>query len=195
MVVKKNEEYKKNIILNSNKVKNFRKIALKKKKTLYKRKKYLKIKLRSKEKKLRLQLIQKRYILNKLINLLNKKGKKTKAFRILFQTFLRIRLITKKSPLFLILTAIKKLKPYVKVIKVRKAGKIYEVPIPLNKKKQLFLVLTWIIKTIQNDNNFIKSFSSEIINIFYKKGNSLKYKKEFIKKAYDNRAITHFRWF
>ena len=162
---------------------------------MYKRKKYLKIKLRSKEKKLRLQLIQKRYILNKLINLLNKKGKKTKAFRILFQTFLRIRLITKKSPLFLILTAIKKLKPYVKVIKVRKAGKIYEVPIPLNKKKQLFLVLTWIIKTIQNDNNFIKSFSSEIINIFYKKGNSLKYKKEFIKKAYDNRAITHFRWF
>ena len=34
MVVKKNEEYKKNIILNSNKVKNFRKIALKKKKNI-----------------------------------------------------------------------------------------------------------------------------------------------------------------
>ena len=56
----------------------------------------------------------------------------------------------------------------------------------------------WIIKSVKtnNNSNFIKAFSSEIINIYYKKrGFSLKYKKEFIKKAYENRAITHFRWF
>ena len=55
----------------------------------------------------------------------------------------------------------------------------------------------WIIKSAKTKNNvnFVKSLSSEIINIYYKRGISLKYKKEFIKKAYDNRSITHFRWF
>ena len=115
------------------------------------------------------------------------------------KTFLIIRLITKISPFSLVLFCIKKLKPYVKVVQVRKAGKVYEVPVPLNKKKQLFLVLVLIIKSakMNNSSNFIKAFSSEMINLACSKdgGFSLSYKKEFIKKAYSNRAITHFRWY
>jgi small subunit ribosomal protein S7 len=143
------------------------------------------------------KFIQKRYIIKKLVNLLTKKGKKIKAYRILLKTFIRLRIITQKSPIFLILFCIRSLKHYVKVVKVRKAGKIYEVPVPLNKKKQLFLILTWIIKSakVKNNLNFVKSFSLEILDIFYKRGLSIKYKKDFIKKAYENRAITHFRWF
>jgi len=192
MVVKKNVEFN---YLNFIKIKKFRKLALKKKKTKFKRNRLIKKQLRFKHKNLRLKLIQKRYILNKLVNLFNKKGKKVKAYHILLNIFLRIRIITKKSPFFFILTAIKKLKPYVKVVKIRKAGKIYEVPVPLNKKKQLFLIFKWIILSIKNKNNFIKAFSSEILDIYFKKGNSLKFKKDFIKKAYDNRAITHYRWY
>lgn len=185
------------IFYNFDKIVKLREVASEKKKFKFKRNRVLKRQIQNKRKKLRLTLVQKRYIFKKFINLLNKRGKKIKSYRILLKTFVRIRLITKKSPLFLILHCIKKLKPYVKVVKIRKAGKIYEVPVPLNKKKQLFLVLMWIIKSAKTKNNvnFVKSLSSEIINIYYKRGISLKYKKEFIKKAYDNRSITHFRWF
>lgn len=89
-----------------------------------------------------LDYIQNRYILKKLLSLLIKKGKKIKAYHLLFKTFIFIKLITGQNPIFFILASIKSVKPYVKTIKVRKGGRVYEVPVPLNKKKQLFLTLS-----------------------------------------------------
>ncbi len=88
------------------------------------------------------------------------------------------------------------MKPYVNIMKVRKAGKVYEVPVPFKKKKQLFIILKWLLNTLKKNNKrgFLNAFVSEIINLFLKRGSSFKYKTDLIKKVYANRAITHFRW-
>ena len=191
-----------NIFLNSDKIKKFRKLNKKKgnldffkrkRRLEHKKKKILRLNLRLKKKGLK----KKRFIFKKLVNFLNKCGKKVKAYNLVLNILILLKLSTKKSPFFLIFLCIKKLKPYVKVVKVRKAGKVYEVPVPLNKKKQLFFILQWLLKSSNNRSgySFEKKFVLEIIDTCYEKGNALIYKKEFIKKAYQNRAITHFRWF
>ena len=89
------------IFYNFDKIVKLREVASEKKKFKFKRNRVLKRQIQNKRKKLRLTLVQKRYIFKKFINLLNKRGKKIKSYRILLKTFVRIRLITKKSPLFL----------------------------------------------------------------------------------------------
>jgi small subunit ribosomal protein S7 len=135
-------------------------------------------------------------IVNKLINTITRKGKKTKAYNIILKTLINIRVITGKSSLFVILKSFKNLKSYVELIKIRKAGKVYDVPVPLKKKKQLFLIINSILLTVNNSkvNGFEKSLTLELLSLFFKKSISLKSKDNLSKKIYLNRAVTHYRW-
>ena len=134
-------------------------------------------------------------IINKLINTITRKGKKTKAYNIILKTLINIRVITGKSSLFVILKSFKNLKSYVELIKIRKAGKVYDVPVPLKKKKQLFLIINSILLTVNNSkvNGFEKSLTLELLSLFFKKSISLKSKDNLSKKIYLNRAVTHYR--
>jgi ribosomal protein S7 len=98
--------------------------------------------------------------------------------------------------LFVILKSFKNLKSYVELIKIRKAGKVYDVPVPLKKKKQLFLVINSILSTVNNSkvDGFEKSLTLELLSLFFKKSISLKNKDNLSKKIYLNRAVTHYRW-
>ena len=134
-------------------------------------------------------------IINKLINTITRKGKKTKAYNIILKILMNIRIITSKSSLFVILKSFKNLKSYVELIKIRKAGKVYDVPVPLKKKKQLFLIINSILLTVNNSkvNGFEKSLTLELLSLFFKKSISLKSKDNLSKKIYLNRAVTHYR--
>jgi small subunit ribosomal protein S7 len=134
-------------------------------------------------------------IVNKLINTITRKGKKTKAYNIILKTLINIRVITSKSSLFVILKSFKNLKSYVELIKIRKAGKVYDVPVPLKKKKQLFLIINSILLTVNNSRvgGFEKSLTLELLSLFFKKSISLKSKDNLSKKIYLNRAVTHYR--
>ena len=134
-------------------------------------------------------------IINKLINTITRKGKKTKAYNIILKILMNIRIITSKSSLFVILKSFKNLKSYVELIKIRKAGKVYDVPVPLKKKKQLFLIINSILSIVNNSkvNDFGKSLTLELLSLFFKKSTSLKNKGNLSKKIYLNRAVTHYR--
>ena len=134
-------------------------------------------------------------IINKLINTITRKGKKTKAYNIILKILMNIRIITSKSSLFVILKSFKNLKSYVELIKIRKAGKVYDVPVPLKKKKQLFLIINSILSIVNNSkvNDFEKSLTLELLSLFFKKSTSLKNKGNLSKKIYLNRAVTHYR--
>ena len=49
-------------------------------------------------------------IINKLINTITRKGKKTKAYNIILKILMNIRIITSKSSLFVILKSFKNLR-------------------------------------------------------------------------------------
>ena len=140
-----------------------------------------------------------RFLIQKLVNNFNKKGKKIKSQKFVKNIFLKIKLCFNKNPIILFAIALKKLKPFIETIKVRKSGKNYEVPVPLKKKRQLFIVLKWFISFIKSQKSYnskeqFNKFSKEICNLVLNKGLLLNHKKSIMKKCFENRAYSHFRW-
>ena len=143
-------------------------------------------------------VIYSRLILLKTISHLIKKGKKATANKILQNTFIKIRLITKKNPWILFCYAMNNLITYVETVKVRRAGKTYEIPVPAKKKRQLFLAFKWMLmslksKKLRNDNSF-NLLTKEILSASNKRGKAFTQKRVVLKKAFNNKALSHFRW-
>lgn len=139
-----------------------------------------------------------RFVLKKFINMLVKKGKKSKARNILKKTFINIKEITGKNPYIVLFTSLKKLKPYIETKKMRKAGRVEEIPVPLKKRRQSFLMFKWFFLSFRTNKlktyNVFNLLTKEILDLNKNKGNALGYKKISINTAYRNRAIAHFRW-
>jgi ribosomal protein S7 len=136
-----------------------------------------------------------RYILNKIINSLIKKGKKNKTYKMILSVFIKLKIITGISPFFFILKGLSYLKPFVDIFRMRKAGKVNEVPISIKKKRQLYFTLKWLLLGIKTRKGlkFINILITDLINLYFKKGPSFRFKEDLIRKVYKNRAITHYR--
>lgn len=139
-----------------------------------------------------------RYLLKKIINFLTKKGKKTLARKILKKIFINLREISLKNPYIILYLALNNLKPHLETRKMRKAGRIEEIPVPLKKKRQTFLVFKWFFLGLKvNKVKNLKCFTlltKEILDLSNNSGNSIIFKKNSISNAYKNRAIYHYRW-
>lgn len=139
-----------------------------------------------------------RYLLKKIINFLTKKGKKTVARKILKKIFINLREISNKNPYIILYLALNNLKPHLETRKMRKAGRIEEIPVPLKKKRQTFLVFKWFFLGLKvNKLKNLKCFNlltKEILDLSNNSGNSITFKKNSISNAYKNRAIYHYRW-
>lgn len=140
-----------------------------------------------------------RYILKKIINFLTKKGKKVLARKILKKIFINLREITGKNPYIILYLALNNLKPHIGTRKMRKAGRIEEVPVPFKKNRQTYLIFKWFFLSIKE--NKLKNYKcfnliiKEILDLLNNGGNSIVFKKKLIENAYRNRAICHFRWY
>jgi len=140
-----------------------------------------------------------RFLIQKLINIFNKKGKKVIASLFVRQIFLKLKLSLNKNPILLFLFMLKKLKPYIEIIKVRKSGKSYEVPVPLKKKRQIYLAFSWFVSIIKkqkgrNGGARYNRYAKEICKVLLNKGLLVNHKRSLVKKSFENRAYSHFRW-
>ena len=140
-----------------------------------------------------------RFLVFKLVNIFNKNGKKVIAIRFVKNIFLKLKLVLKKNPIILFIFLLKRLKPFIEIVKVRKSGKNYEVPVPLKKKRQIYLVFKWFVGLIKLQNSKYSTlaydnYSKEICKFLLRRGVLVNYKRNLIKKAFVNRAYSHFRW-
>ena len=140
-----------------------------------------------------------RFLIQKLINIFNKRGKKVIAQAFVRNIFLKLKLGLNKNPILLFLCTLKKLKPYVELIRIRKSGKSYEVPVPLKKKRQIFLAFSWFVSIIKKQKNknsslMFNRYAKEICKVLLNRGLLINHKRSLIKKSFENRAYSHFRW-
>ena len=135
-------------------------------------------------------------ILGKFINYLMKGGKKSIAEKLIYKTFKILKLKFKKNPLKVFNTAIKNGKPYIGVLNLRTRGKTFNIPRPLTPKKQLFLVMKWLIQTAseRNEKTFSLKLAHELLNLSKKQGKVMKYRKDLHKLAQRNRSYTFFKF-
>lgn len=128
----------------------------------------------------------------RFINLLMTCGKKAKARAILYKVLLRL------PPSVTVTGAVENVKPIVEVRKVRVGGKTYEVPAILKTQRQETMAIRWIvqsaIKEQRRNNKIAQCIFTEIINASQKKGQARKKRDDLHRKAEDNRAFMHYRW-
>lgn len=133
-------------------------------------------------------------ILNKLVSLLMKNGKKIKAEKILKNVLVKISL-KGYSPIQTLILALNNVKPIVEVRTIRLKRKSFQVPFPLQLSRQINTALKIILETTKGKKKIEDLLVEELINSSIGRSQSVKKTLSLHKLASQNRLFTHYRWF
>lgn len=156
---------------------------------------------------------------DRFINILMKNGQKETARKILNKALWKLiqkrsslfnkstqpvkKSLTQPKPKFLLSKVLQELRSFAEVRKIYKGhGKkkrLKLVPAPVNKTRQTFLKIKWIVEAAQENSkkvSFSKKLAEEFWNLSYnkKKSKVLIKEEEVKKKVLENRSNSHFRW-
>jgi len=138
------------------------------------------------------------HLYSKLLGALTKKGKKTKAKKILNQTFLLISKKKKISIYKILLKIFFQLNTFVEVKKILVKRGSHIVPFSINFKRRLYLIVKWLMQSIKLDQRQVSlsiKLTTEIIKLIEKKTSfAYKAKESNIAQALLNRSNAHYRW-
>nr|YP_009238168.1 ribosomal protein S7 [Chromochloris zofingiensis]AMO01046.1 ribosomal protein S7 [Chromochloris zofingiensis] len=124
-----------------------------------------------------------------LVNRVMESGKKSLAYRIVYNTLKEIGDVTQKNPVEVFEIALENVMPKVEVKPRRRAGSVQMVPRVLRSPERgQANALRWMLEACEKKSN--KSMSTklqtEILDAYEKKGNALKKKEELHKLAANN---------
>ncbi|KYO31140.1 small ribosomal subunit protein uS7m [Alligator mississippiensis] len=152
-------------------------------------------------------------LISKFINMMIKHGNKILARNIMMQTLETIKRKQLKkyheaseeekvniecNPYTIFHQAVNNCKPIIGLEKIKRGGKVYQIPTPIKKNHQRFLAMKWLI-TESRENKHYRTFmpeklSQELLLAFRNDGPVIKKKQNLHKMAEGNRAFAHFRW-
>ena len=126
---------------------------------------------------------------NMLVNRVMKNGKKSVAYKIVYNTLKEIGDTTQKNPVEVFENALENVMPQVEVKPRRKAGAVQMVPRVLRSvEKGKTTALRWILGACEkkSSKSMISRLKTEILDAYEKKGNAMKKKEELHKMAISN---------
>ena len=129
------------------------------------------------------------------INRVMKRGKKSTATRVVYDTFDLIESQTKKDPLEVFLQAMKNVSPVMEVKPRRVGGATYQVPMEVAPDRQFALATRWILAsaTARPGRSFAEKLAGELIDASNNSGSAIRKRDETHKMAEANRAFSHYR--
>jgi small subunit ribosomal protein S7 len=129
----------------------------------------------------------------RFINKVMAKGKKTVAEGLVYGAFEIIAERTKKDALEVFLTAVKNVSPQLEVKSQRVGGATYQIPFEVKGNRQVHLALSWIVKAARNKNgkSFDQILANELMDAYNNTGDAFKKKEDTHKMAEANRAFAH----
>jgi small subunit ribosomal protein S7 len=130
------------------------------------------------------------------INRLMKKGKKSVAARILYDSFELIESRAKRDALEVFEQAIKNTSPVLEVKPRRVGGATYQVPVEVTPERRLALSMRWILAAARGrpGKSMAEKLASEIMDASNNAGAAIKRREETHRMAEANRAFAHYRW-
>jgi small subunit ribosomal protein S7 len=125
-----------------------------------------------------------------------KRGKKSIAQGILYDSLKIIEEKTKKPPLEVFNKAIDNVKPEVEVKSRRVGGATYQVPVEVRAERKVALAIRWIIgySITRHGKSMSEKLADELIDAFNNTGASIKKKDDTRKMAEANKAFAHYKW-
>lgn len=136
-------------------------------------------------------------LVQRLINVVMERGKKTLAERIVYKAFDTIaEKVQTADPVEILQKAIDNVKPRIETKSRRVGGATYQVPVEVNPDRQLSLALRWIVDfaDARKGMPMYKALASEIIEAYQGQGAAIRKRDEVHKMAQANKAFAHFRW-
>jgi small subunit ribosomal protein S7 len=132
----------------------------------------------------------------KFVNNIMRKGKKSVAEKILYDSFDIIAQRTKQDPLEVFKKALDNVKPVLEVKSRRVGGSTYQVPVEVRNVRRTALAIRWIINYSQqrSEKSMTLKLAGELIDAANNRGASVKKKEDTHRMAEANKAFAHYRW-
>ncbi|OHA64697.1 MAG: 30S ribosomal protein S7 [Candidatus Wildermuthbacteria bacterium RIFCSPLOWO2_01_FULL_48_29] len=133
-------------------------------------------------------------IVEKFINQVMRRGKKTIARKIVYGAFDLIKTQAKKDPLEIFQKAIGNSSPLVQVRSRRVGGATYQVPMEVKPEKQVSLAMKWILAAAKSKKGkpMKVKLADELLAASKNEGSAVKKKEDMHRMAEANRAFAHF---
>jgi len=132
----------------------------------------------------------------KFINNVMRKGKKSVAEQILYESFDIIAKRTKQDPLEVFKKALDNVKPVLEVKSRRVGGSTYQVPVEVRSSRRTALAIRWLIGYSQqrSEKSMTHKLAGELMDAANNRGASVKKKEDTHRMAEANKAFAHYRW-
>ncbi|HNQ22780.1 MAG TPA: 30S ribosomal protein S7 [Phycisphaerae bacterium] len=136
-------------------------------------------------------------LVSKFINTLMWDGKKSTATRVFYDAMdIIAKRVKEHPPLEVFETAVGNIKPTVEVRSRRVGGSNYQVPMPVDRKRQQSLALRWLRDAARNRGArpTRDSLAKEIMDAFRGEGTAVTTRDNVHRMAEANKAFAHFAW-
>jgi len=136
-------------------------------------------------------------LVSKFVNCLMHDGKKSIAQRVFYSAFDIIKQrLPDEDPLEVFNTAIENVKPSIEVRSKRVGGATYQVPTPVNSKRQRTLAIRWILQAVRSKKGRPTELrlADELVNAFRREGTAMTTRDNVHRMADANKAFAHFAW-
>jgi small subunit ribosomal protein S7 len=123
-------------------------------------------------------------------------GKKSLAYRIMYESMNQISEITQQDPLVIIEQAIRNATPLVEVKARRIGGSTYQVPLEVVPERGTALAIRWILIACRNRSgkSMSSKLTSEILEASKNTGSAIRKRDEIHKMAEANKAFAKYRF-
>jgi small subunit ribosomal protein S7 len=136
-------------------------------------------------------------LVQKMINMLMRDGKKSVSERIVYDAFD----VMKKSAgtndvLTVFHKAIENVRPHVELKARRVGGATYQIPIEVRHDRGMSLAIRWLRNAARSRRGapMSKRLADELLSAFKGEGSAVRKREETHKMAEANRAFAHYRW-
>jgi small subunit ribosomal protein S7 len=133
----------------------------------------------------------------KFVNCLMYDGKKSVALREFYEA---LDIVKKKvpdvEPITVFTQAVDNVKPSIEVRSKRVGGATYQVPTPVNPKRQVALSIRWILQAVRGRKGkpVAQSLAEEFVAAYKREGTAVTTRENVHKMADANKAFAHFAW-
>lgn len=134
---------------------------------------------------------------SKFVNCLMNDGKKSVAQRMFYDA---LDVIEKKvegeEPIKVFTQALENCKPSIEVRSKRVGGATYQVPTPVNAKRQQTLAIRWLLEAVRSKKGrpTHQRLAEELINAFKREGAAMTKRENVHRMADANKAFAHFAY-
>ena len=131
-----------------------------------------------------------------IVRQIMRQGKKSLAYKIMYECMTQIAETTQQDPLAVIEQAIRNATPLVEVKARRVGGSTYQVPLEILPERGTALAIRWVLSASRNrtGRSMASKLTNELLDASKNSGNAIRKRDEIHKMAEANKAFAKYRF-